>query len=50
MKPILLIVAATFLFACSGKSDIPTRKTGDGLAYHPSPGTTGDGIPIGSEK
>ena len=51
MKAILFIAAAAvLLMACSGKSEIPTRKKSDGLAYHPSPVATGDGIPVAPVK
>ncbi len=46
MKIAALIVATALLVACSGKSETPTQKTADGLAYHPSPGQTGDGIAV----
>ena len=45
MKSAALIFAATVLAACSGKSETPVEKTADGLAYHPGPGHTGDGVP-----
>jgi hypothetical protein len=46
MKSAALILAAALLVACSGKSETPTQTTADGLTYHPSPGQTGDGIPV----
>ena len=46
MKSAALILAVTLLVACSGKSETPTQTTADGLTYHPSPGQTGDGIPV----
>jgi hypothetical protein len=46
MKFTALMFSFAVLVACSGRSETPTRKTADGLAYHPSPGQTGDGIPV----
>jgi hypothetical protein len=46
MKSAALLLAAALLVACSGKSETPTTTTADGLTFHPSPGQTGDGIPV----
>ena len=45
MKMILLTLASALVFACSAKTERQTAKTPDGLVYHPSPATTGDGLP-----